>query len=111
MPDTAFTDLSVLEPLSDDELTRLALEADPDTPVAAGSALSLWELVGAPSNGLLPAWYMPAPGTVHTGRGWRRVAAVCRDHVVRRDQRNRAVQHVRLGRARLTARRSGDEEP
>ena len=75
MPDTAFAELAALEPLSDDELTRLALEADPDTPVAA-DALSLWELSGAPSNELLPAWYMPAPGTVHTGRGWRRVAAV-----------------------------------
>ena len=70
-----FAALATLEPLSDDELARLALEADPDTVVAA-DALSLWELAGVTAGTLLPAWYMPAPGTVHTGRRWRRVAAV-----------------------------------
>jgi hypothetical protein len=78
MPDTAsaeFAALATLEPLSDDELARLALEADPDTPIAA-DALSLWELTGVTASTLLPAWYMPAAGIVHTGRRWRRIAAV-----------------------------------
>jgi hypothetical protein len=48
------------QPVSDAELTELALAADPDTPVP-GDAVSLWDLEGAPAASLLPAWYMPAP--------------------------------------------------
>jgi hypothetical protein len=78
MPHTAsidFATLATLDPLPDDELERLALEADPDMPIAAG-APSLWELAGVTASTLLPAWYMPAAHTVHTGRRWRRAAAV-----------------------------------
>ena len=60
MPDTAFAELATLEPLSDDSFARLALEADPDTPVAA-DALSLWELAGDPANELLPRGTCPRP--------------------------------------------------
>ncbi len=43
--------------ISDDELTSLALAADPDAPVAADA--EPWPLVGD-AAGLLPSWYMPA---------------------------------------------------
>ena len=60
--------------INDDELTALALAADPDTPLPP-DAVSFWDLE-APEASLLPAWYMPAP---MAGRrrltGWpRRVA-------------------------------------
>jgi hypothetical protein len=62
-----------------DELTRLALGADPDAPLTADAvplAVHLGRLVDATSV-LLPAWYMPAPGgAVRQGRRWRRVAAI-----------------------------------
>ena len=64
------------QPVTDDELTGLALAADPDAGVAA-DAVPLQELLGskeaAGADDLLPAWYMPAPMAV-TGvlRGWRR---------------------------------------
>ena len=74
--DDAPLDDAPLEPISDEELTRLALAADPDT-VVGPDALSLWEHLGVTAGTLLPAWYMPAPdGAVRTGRGWKRVAAV-----------------------------------
>lgn len=62
--------------IGDEELTRLALAADPDTEVA-GDAIPLSELLGggpvAGTGGLLPSWYMP-PATVGRGllQGWRR---------------------------------------
>lgn len=63
-------------PISDDELTRLALAADPDT-VVAQDAPSMWELLGLTAGSLLPTWYMPAPdGTVHSGRRCKRATAV-----------------------------------
>lgn len=51
--------------IADDELTALALAADPDQPVDA-DALPISLSTGAMS-GLLPEWYMPAP--LSTGRG------------------------------------------
>jgi hypothetical protein len=64
--------------MDDDELTALALAADPDA-VVADDAVSLWDLWRADAgDALLPDWYMPAP--MPGGRrqtGWRRrVAAV-----------------------------------
>ncbi len=56
---------------TDDELTALALAADPDAPLAADAvALPLYpdEPFGA-----LPAWYMP-PAMARVAGGWRRVA-------------------------------------
>ena len=48
------------QPVSDAELSALALAADPDAPVDPG-AVSLWQLAGWDREELLPAWYMPAP--------------------------------------------------
>jgi hypothetical protein len=57
---------------SDDELTALALSADPDYEVAE-DAVSLWDLASSGPEELLPPWYMPAAmrgaGLLY---GWRR---------------------------------------
>ena len=56
---------------TDDELTALALAADPEEPLGADAvALPLYpdEAFGA-----LPAWYMP-PAMARVAGGWRRVA-------------------------------------
>jgi hypothetical protein len=55
--------------MTDDELSALALAADPDSAVG-DDAVSLWDLTDQGPQPL-PAWYMPAPKV--TGlRGWRR---------------------------------------
>ncbi len=60
------------EPVSDDELTALALEADPDT-IADDAAPSFWTVRAAQTDGLLPEWYMPSStGATRLPRGWRR---------------------------------------
>lgn len=46
--------------ITDEELARLALAADPDTAVGA-DAVSLWEQPDWDQGQLLPTWYMPAP--------------------------------------------------
>jgi hypothetical protein len=51
--------------ITDDELTRLALEADPDRPVDP-DAIPISRCIDAPLA-LLPDWYMPA--TMSAGRG------------------------------------------
>jgi|GEM_PF-1182413 len=63
-----------LEPLSDAELTEMALAADPDTPVADDAAC-VWDLA-ADGEQLLPQWYMPPPmaGALSARRWWRWVA-------------------------------------
>lgn len=48
------------QPFSDDELTALALAADPDAGLSP-DAVSLWDLERPGETELLPAWYMPAP--------------------------------------------------
>jgi hypothetical protein len=58
-------------PLSDDELSALALAADPDSPVD-DDAISLWDLTGYDAGQCLPAWYMPAPMGGTRLVGWRR---------------------------------------
>ena len=62
------------EAISDDELTALALAADPDVPLSP-DAVNLWELE-SPDAPLLPDWYMPAPmtGRRRLTRWQRRVA-------------------------------------
>ena len=61
-----------LEQWTDDELTALALAADPDLEVS-DDAVSLWDLTASDDDGLLPAWYMPAPmAGSRLLRGWRR---------------------------------------
>ena len=61
------------EVVTDDELTELALAADPDAGVA-DDAVPLGEFLGAGAGSeLLPEWYMPAPmGGNRVLRGWRR---------------------------------------
>jgi hypothetical protein len=56
---------------TDDELTALALAADPDAPLAA-DAIAL-PLYPDEPFGALPAWYMP-PAMARVTGGWRRVA-------------------------------------
>jgi hypothetical protein len=66
---------------TDDELTALALAADPDTEVC-GDAQSLWELLGASEtrgrDGALPQWYMPAAltGARPERKQWHRGVAL-----------------------------------
>jgi hypothetical protein len=64
------------EPISDEELTALALAADADAPIA-DDAVSLWELEREDGDPLLPGWYMPSPmGGGRRLRGWRRRVAI-----------------------------------
>ncbi len=62
------------EPLSDAELTALALAADPDEPLgpdAVPLSVYLSQVPGlAQVSGLLPSWYMPE-AMATTGRRWR----------------------------------------
>jgi hypothetical protein len=61
--------------ISDEELTRLALAADPDPRL--DDAVPLWQLLGGSHDPPLPHWYMPAPMTgPRRVRGWRRRAIV-----------------------------------
>jgi hypothetical protein len=57
---------------SDDDLTALALAADPDVAVD-DDAVCLADLLASRAPRLLPEWYMPAPmGPARPLRGWRR---------------------------------------
>jgi hypothetical protein len=62
------------EPISEAELTALALAADPDEPIgddAVPLSVYLSQVPGmAQVSGLLPNWYMPA-AMATTGRRWR----------------------------------------
>ncbi len=61
-----------IEPLSDAELTALALAADPESGVD-DDAVCLWDLSPSDGSPSLPEWYMPAPaGGARRLRGWRR---------------------------------------
>jgi hypothetical protein len=62
--------------LNDDELTALALAADPDLPVD-DDAIDVWEYVGVGRPEPLPSWYMPAPMHPRRIEGWRRVVVWC----------------------------------
>jgi hypothetical protein len=59
--------------VTDEELTVLALAADPETPVA-DDATSIFEIAGPDTGRLLPEWYMPAAAGRLTG--WRRSVAL-----------------------------------
>ncbi|MGZ6967859.1 MAG: hypothetical protein ACXVKN_08995 [Acidimicrobiia bacterium] len=72
MAGSATKDEQLLELPTDEELCALALVADPETEVA-DDAVSLWELTGAPEEGPLPSWYMPAAAGGRLLSGWRRV--------------------------------------
>jgi len=56
------------DPITDDELTALALAADPDSPLDP-EAVPLSVYLGQ-IPGLLPQWYMP-PATASSGSRWR----------------------------------------
>lgn len=58
-------------PISDEELTALALAADPDA-VAGNDAIPLRDPALGDIPGLLPAWYMPSATASRPLRGWRR---------------------------------------
>lgn len=58
--------------LSDDELTDLALAADPEAPLAA-DAVPL-DLYPEAVHGLLPSWYMPPVVARRAKKRWHRVA-------------------------------------
>ena len=62
------------EPLSDAELTKLALEADPN-PVIDPTARP-WSPRFGESPELLPSWYMPMPRTRARGSWPQAVAAL-----------------------------------
>ncbi len=57
------------EPLTDEELTSLALAADPTAPLSADAVPLSWHLARVPIA--LPGWYM-APATASVGPRWRR---------------------------------------
>jgi hypothetical protein len=60
-------DVDGFDGIADDELTALALAADPDLQVDPDAVpMSL----GGTAAGLLPEWYMPAP--MSHGGGWAR---------------------------------------
>lgn len=61
-----------METLTDDELTALALAADPDVDLG-DDAVSLWDLEKTEAEGdLLPSWYMPSPMVGARLQGWKR---------------------------------------
>lgn len=69
-PRAAGTVAGMDEPITDAELTALAMAADPDAPLDDDAV----PFGGTSESPLLPAWYMPAPQA--KGRGPRRVFAV-----------------------------------
>jgi hypothetical protein len=62
------------EPWSDEELTALALAADPDAPIDASAVPFAGSSSG--SVGLLPSWYMPAVALGTAQRYWKIVVLV-----------------------------------
>ena len=57
--------------ITDEELTALALAAEPD-PVLPDDAVPLWDLVAA-DEPLVSSWYMPSPAaSIGAVGGWRR---------------------------------------
>ena len=61
--------------VTDEELTALALAADPDTPVG-DNAVCLSAVVGGDAGGLLPEWYMPGGAGAGRLTAWRRSVAL-----------------------------------
>jgi hypothetical protein len=62
--------------ISNEELTRLALAADPDIALPP-DAISIWEVFGRAEEALLPPWYMPGSARRPVrGRRWKRLVVV-----------------------------------
>jgi hypothetical protein len=74
------TNVAGEEPLTDAELTALALAADPDQPLDPEAVPLSAYLAGLPGlgpvSGLLPQWYMPQAMASSSGRGRRWRAAI-----------------------------------
>jgi hypothetical protein len=73
MGEAGTTDAELDDPITDEELTALALAADPNAPLADDAVpLSsyLAQIPGLLPAGLLPGWYM-APATASSGSRWR----------------------------------------
>jgi hypothetical protein len=67
------TDGELDDPITDEELTALALAADPNAPLADDAvplSAYLAQIPGLLPAGLLPGWYMP-PATASSGSRWR----------------------------------------
>jgi len=58
--------LGDLDVISDEELTRLALAADPNAPLDPQA--QPWDGAVLHQHGLLPDWYMPTPAGARLGR-------------------------------------------
>jgi len=56
----------IVTSISDDELTALALAADPGVPLESDAVA--WNGLMLHRSGLLPDWYMPTPAAIRTGR-------------------------------------------
>ena len=64
------------EALTDAELTRLALAADPEAELG-DDAVCLWDLGDGAARDLLPSWYMPsASATPRVLHGWSRAVVM-----------------------------------
>jgi len=64
------------EELTDEELTALALGADPHLALD-DKAMPFWDYVGREQVEPLPSWYMPTPMRPRTIAGWRLVVVRC----------------------------------
>ena len=85
-------DLSAVGGISDEELTALALAADPDEPLSA-DAVPLADYL-AEGFGPLPEWYMAPVMARHSGRR-RQVDHPGRHRRLSAHRGLRAVQHLR----------------
>lgn len=69
-------DADTVVDVSDDELTALALAADPDM-VLPPDAISIWDVFGRAEDSLLPSWYMPGSARHQArGRRWKRLVVL-----------------------------------
>jgi hypothetical protein len=67
--DSVSTDPTLDEPITEEELTALALAADPDGPLDPDAVPLSVYLAQVPGM-MLPQWYMP-PATASCGSRWR----------------------------------------
>jgi hypothetical protein len=66
----------MVDEVTDEELTRMALAADPDMAVP-DDAVPLAQLLGNDNCSLLPSWYMPVVARhAVSGRRWKRVVVI-----------------------------------
>jgi hypothetical protein len=75
LPVPVALDAESSDQLTDEELSALALAADPDAPLD-DDAVSLWELTDDRPGQRLPEWYMPSPMGGRLLDGWRRRVVV-----------------------------------